>query len=33
MSNTCFFCNKEINEHNENDVDNCLRKFRDVEKS
>jgi len=30
MSNTCFFCLKKFDEHNSYDVDNCLRKFRDV---
>jgi hypothetical protein len=28
MSNICFFCKKEFDEHDQNDIDNCIDKFK-----
>jgi len=27
LSNTCYFCKKEIDNHNKDDLDNCTSKF------
>jgi len=27
LSNTCYFCKKEIDNHNKEDLDNCTTKF------
>jgi len=33
MNNTCFFCNQEFNEHDLEDIEKCLRKFRGVKET
>lgn len=27
MSNTCYFCKREYDEHSQQDIDNCISKF------
>ena len=30
MSNICYFCKQEFDEHSQKDIDNCLDKFKGV---
>ena len=29
-SNICYFCKQEYDEHDQNDIDNCIDKFKGV---
>lgn len=28
MSNTCYFCKKEYDKHSQQDIDDCISKFK-----